>query len=55
MFRLFFRANRLYSILWIACTGKSKFEYRDESWAHHFLVWAAYMSSPRPKGIAKAP
>ena len=37
MFKLFMKANYLYSILWMACTGKDKFQYREESKVHSFL------------------
>lgn len=42
MFKLFMKANYLYSIIWIACTGKDKFQYREESRVHSFLSQKAF-------------
>lgn len=42
MFKLFMKANYLYSILWMACTGKDKFQYREESKVHKLLSEKAF-------------
>lgn len=32
------KLNNMYSKLWIALTGKDKFEYREKSHIHKFIV-----------------
>ncbi|MCI9452511.1 MAG: hypothetical protein HFG83_01540 [Dorea sp.] len=48
MFKLLMKANYLYSTLWIKFTGKDKFQYREESCVHHFLVQKAFEIVAKP-------
>lgn len=38
IFRALFKANRIYSVAWMAVTGKSKNAFREESKIHTLLL-----------------
>lgn len=38
IFRALFKANRIYSTLWMAATGKTKEAFREESEVHALLL-----------------
>lgn len=38
IFKTLFKANRIYSTLWMAATGKSKNAFREESKIHTLLL-----------------
>lgn len=40
--RIIHKINWLYSVLWIACTGSDKFQYREKSRVHNFLMTVGY-------------
>lgn len=40
IFKTLFKANRIYSTLWMVATGKDKFAFREESKVHEILLAA---------------
>lgn len=42
MENMILKLNATYSVIWMKCTGKDKYSYREESKVHNFLVKVAY-------------
>ncbi|MCM1217262.1 MAG: hypothetical protein NC548_22405 [Lachnospiraceae bacterium] len=51
IFKIYSTANTIYSILWIAITGKDKYSYHEESRVHQYLSGKAFEYLLKAKNI----